>query len=312
MSVRSGAAPRRGVSVQIPSPEADRPSWLRVGVVALIGFALGVAWPRLTGVRFGPSAPAEALSAVAARAAEAPSASAVPAPAAVAPAPVASASAAAAVPTITVGHSAILNCKTDDGDSLKGKDCGGLAGLDPIVQARLKRLAQAPSAAQNPGKLNVILGLDFKNNRVSVESGKSSTVKDADSLKAFIAGEMKGMSLKSVDHDNPRYSVLYIVTIAPGGETAAPAGTAASPSASPAPTPSGAAASAPSDLPEGTAAVAWEVAIVRDSPHTGAVVARLPRNAKVQLGTLEAGWYKIKYGPNFASEGWVYRGAVGK
>ncbi len=297
------SAPTKGVSVQVPSPEADRPSWLRVGVVALVGFAVGVAWPRLTGVRLGPAAPAEATSAIAARAPEAPSASA-----AVVAAPLASAAAspsasAAAAPTITVSHAAILSCKTDDGESLKGKDCGGLAGLDPIFQARLKRLAQAPAAAapENAGKLNVIFGLDFTSNHVSVESGKSSTVKDVDSLKAFIAGEVKSMSLKSVDHQNARYSVLYTVNIGTAG--AAPAASATATSSTPT---SGEA------LPEGMAAVGWEVAIVRDSPHTGEVVARLPRGTKVQLGASEGGWYKIKYGPSLGSEGWVYRGAIGK
>ncbi len=308
MSARSGA-----LSVKIPSPEADRPSWLRVGLVAVIGFAVGVAWPRIAGVRLGPAAPAEAVSAVAARAPEAPSASAALAAAApAAPAtPTPTASAAPAAPTITVSHAAILSCKTDSGDSLKGKDCGGLAGLDPIMQARLKRLAQAPAAAENPGKLNVILGLDFTSNRVSVESGKSSTVKDVDSLKAFIAGEVKAMSLKSVDHQNPRYSVLYTVNIAAANAPAGASATGAAPSTS---TPSAPTASATpgEQMPEGMAAVAWEVAIVRDSPHTGEVVARLPRGTKVQLGTAEGGWYKIKYGPSFASEGWVYRGAIGK
>jgi hypothetical protein len=289
-------------SIQIPAPGADKPSWLRVGAFALVGFAIGVAWPKLAGVRLGPAAPAEAVSAVAAsRAAEMASASAM-ANAPASTAPVASAPAAAAPNvSVTVGHVAILSCKTEDGESLKGKDCGWLTGLDPLIQTRLKRLAQLPATAENPGKLNVILGLDFKNNRISVESGKSSTVKDVDSLKAFIAGEVKSMSLKPVDHQNERYSVLYVVNISTGAEAA--------PSAS-------ATTTAPSKpesaLPEGQAAVAWETAIVRDAPHTGAIVAHLPRGTKVELGASEGGWYKIKFGPSFASEGYVYRGAIGK
>jgi len=43
-----------------PSSRADSPSWGRVGIIAAVGFALGIAWPRALGVRFGPSAPAEA------------------------------------------------------------------------------------------------------------------------------------------------------------------------------------------------------------------------------------------------------------
>ena len=289
-------------AVQIPSPQADRPSWLRVGVVALIGFAVGVAWPRIAGVKLGPGAPAEALSAVAAasRAADV-AAQQASASAAIATSATPSATTSAApVVTITVGRAAILSCKTEDGESLKGKDCGWITGLDQLVQTRLKRLAQAPVATQNPGKLNIVLGLDFKNNRISVESGKSSTVKDVDSLKAFVAGEVKSMSLKSVDHTHERYSVLYVVNIG-AGEGATPAGTTSAASSTSKP-----------ELPEGMAAVAWETAIVRDAPHTGAIVAHLPRGTKVQLGASEGGWYKIKFGSNFESEGFVYRGAIGK
>jgi len=285
-------------AVHIPAPEADRPSWVRVGIVALVGFALGVAWPRIAGVKLGPAAPAEAVSAVAAAQRAAEAASAAAASASAAPPPATSAPPAAPVVTIDVGHAAILSCKNEDGDSMKGRECGGLAGLDPLIQTRLKRLAQAPEAAQNPGKLNIVLGLDFKNNHISVTSGKSSTVKDVASLKAFVAGEVKSMSLKPVDHQYDHYSVLYVVHIATGAPEAAK-------SASPEP-------QTPAALPDNEAAVAWDTAIVRDAPHTGAIVAHLPRGTKVQLGTSQGGWYKIKYGPSFASEGYVYRGAIGK
>jgi hypothetical protein len=212
--------------------------------------------------------------------------------------PMASASAAPAAVTITVSRGTILSCKSEDGEALKGKDCGGLAGLDPLVQTRLKRLAQAPVAADNPGKLNVVLGLDFKNNHISVESGKSSTVKDVDSLKAFVGGEVKSMSLKSVDHTSDRYSVLYIVNLGADASSGTPTATGS--------------ATSQAALPDGTAAVAWETAIVRDAPHTGTIVAHLPRGTKVQLGTSEGGWYHIKFGPTFATDGFVYRGAIGK
>jgi len=56
----------------------------------------------------------------------------------------------------------------------------------------------------------------------------------------------------------------------------------------------------------------WEVAIVRDAPRTGQVLARLPRGTKVNLGTAQDGWFKVKYGADFSSDGWVYRGAIGR
>ncbi len=306
------------LAVQIPPPEANQPSWTRVGVIAVVGFAVGIAWPKIVGVRLGPSAPAEALSALAARAPEAPpSASAAQAAVAVTAAASGSVTPVAAPPKVHVGRAIVLSCKTDAGDTLKRRDCGTLLGLDAIVQARIQKLTAAPVAAQNPGKLNVILGLDFGRNRVSVESGKSSSVKDPGSLKAVLAGEFKTMSLKSVAHDNPRYTVLYVVHIeTEGGESTSPAASGSTPAAVTATpsharggTPAGAAAA---DLPDGVGVVAWDVAIIRDAPHTGKIIARLPRGTRVQLGKLEAGWYPIHFGDKNQSEGWVYRGALGK
>src|SRR5262249_53577322 len=62
----------------------------------------------------------------------------------------------------------------------------------------------------------------------------------------------------------------------------------------------------------GEATVAWEVALIRDVPKTGQVVARLPRGSKVKVGSVKDGWFAVKYGDNFASDGWVYRGAIGR
>ena len=65
-------------------------------------------------------------------------------------------------------------------------------------------------------------------------------------------------------------------------------------------------------LAAGEAAVEWEVALVRDLPKTGQVVARLPRGTKVKVGSAKEGWYSVKYGAAFANEGWLYRGAIGR
>src|SRR5436305_15304456 len=66
---------RSSLAVQIPSQANDKPSWVKVGVIAVVGFAVGVAWPRLAGIRPGPSAPGEATAAASAspaRASDAP------------------------------------------------------------------------------------------------------------------------------------------------------------------------------------------------------------------------------------------------
>jgi SH3-like domain-containing protein len=58
--------------------------------------------------------------------------------------------------------------------------------------------------------------------------------------------------------------------------------------------------------------VEWEVALVRDSPKTGKVIARLPRGSQVRVGPVKDGWYPVTYGSGYSSEGWVYRGAIGR
>jgi SH3-like domain-containing protein len=66
------------------------------------------------------------------------------------------------------------------------------------------------------------------------------------------------------------------------------------------------------DATEGTAQVVWEVAIVRDAPKTGKVVARLQHGAELHLGPVKDGWYPVKFGDGFTNDGWVYRGAIGR
>ena len=51
---------------------------------------------------------------------------------------------------------------------------------------------------------------------------------------------------------------------------------------------------------------------MRDAPKVGTIVARLPRGTKVKLGPTKDGWYQVKFGDDFGTEGWVYRGAVGR
>jgi len=107
-----------------------------------------------------------------------------------------------------------------------------------------------------------------------------------------------------VPHDNPRYSVAYSVTF-----TGEPAG---APSASAAASARTGVGGGGGDAAEGTAQVIWEVAIVRDAPKTGKVVARLQHGAELRLGAVKDGWYPVKFGDGFTSDGWVYRGAIGR
>ncbi len=307
----SGMPPRNDApfAVHVPPAADDRPSWVKVGVIAALGFAIGIAWPRIAGVRLGPSAPADAVPAsspaprVADTAGNVPasiaSASGSQAPLTSPVAPVAAAP--SGPPVVAVARGLVMSCKTEDGESLKGGSaCGGAGGFDAVAMPRFRRLAACSAAEGATGKLSATVYLDFPNNRVNVDIGKGSTVPNVESIGGCLKQQFAGVSLGAVDHTHPRYTLLYSATLAPSQ----------APSAQPNAAAPGAAAPMSADSP--TASVVWEVAIVRDTPRTGQVVARLQRGTKIRLGNVQEGWYRVRYGSAFSSEGWVYRGAIGK
>lgn len=310
------------LSVEVPSSDRDRPGWVKVGVIAAIGFVLGVAWPRLVGVKLGPSAPGEAAAKAAASASAAPVADGSEAPSAAGAVakspPAASLSTAltpaksAGAPNVTVSRGNVLSCKTDDGDAKKGKECGAVAALDALVQPRLRKLASCGAATGQTGKLSVVVTADFSSSRLAWEIGKSTTVDKAEGVAACLKSELGSVSTTGVAHAHPRYIVAYTATLSPGSEggaAAAPADVAEEATASPK-------AKEPKEerpaTNAGEASVEWEVALVRDTPKTGSIVARLPRGTKVKLGSAKEGWYVVRYGDDYAKEGWVYRGAFGR
>ncbi len=323
------------LAVQLPTPDRDSPAWVKVGVIAAVGFVLGVAWPRVMGVKLGPSAPGEAAAAAASaaasakaagRAPEAPPASVNAKSAAGAPSSSAmatgSSAASAAVPSgppqVSVQRGSVIACKTSDGESKKGKECGALAGLDNVVPPHLRKLATCSAAEGQTGKLSFVATAVFPSGGLSWDVGKSSTVGNLEGITNCLKTHFSGVTATGVAHEHNRYTVAYSVTFAPGAiEAATPtkAEKADKNAKDPEPSDKGAKedkSDAPAAAPGGEASVGWEVALVRDVPKTGAVVARLPRGSKVKLGAMKDGWYAIKYGDAFGSEGFVYRGAIGR
>ena len=293
--------------IDLPARDRDAPSWIKVGVIAAVGFLVGVAWPRLAGVKIGPSAPSEtsasSSAAKTARAPEAPPASVTAKASAVASAP-ASAVPAATPPQVAVQRGAVLTCKTEDGEAKKGKECGSVAQLDAVVMHRLRKVASCSAAEGQTGKLSFIVNADFASGRLGWDVGKSSSVGNVEGVTTCLKTIFQGASLSGVAHDNPKYTVAYTATLSTEsgkGDDAKEDANAKSKDDKPVDVAPGS---------EGT--VAWEIALVRDVPKTGQVVARLPRGSKVKLGSQKEGWFAIKYGDGFTSDGWVYRGALGK
>jgi hypothetical protein len=314
--------------VQVPTSGADRPSWMGVGAIAVAGFVIGVAWPRLAGVRLGPSVP-EGPSATAAES------GAPPASGAVAAAPVsvpvlprgaaaaspsaanaplsnvaAMAAAPAASPRLTVTRGGIFSCKSASGEVLKGTECGSLPGLDALVQPRLRKLADCSDASSTTGKLRLTVRADFAHDAITVDLGRDKDhdrPPTADALLVCAKSALASASLEGIAHDQARYSVSYSAIFTSGSGAGATSATPAAPAVVAAP------ASAPqAPASDGTAQVEWEVAIVRDAPKTGKVIAKLQRGTAVHVGPTKDGWVPVKYGDGFASDGWLYRGAIGR
>ena len=174
-----------------------------------------------------------------------------------------------------MAHGVVFACKTSDGDSLKGSDCGSLPGLDGQVMPRLRKLAECPDAASASGKLHLVAHLDFARGALSVDLGRGHAVSSPDALLACAKTDLAGAPIGGIPHDNPRYSVAYSVNFAQADGASRRRRAARLP-----PPP-------PVGDTDGAAQVVWEVAIVRDAPKTGKVLARLQRGTTVHLGSPE-------------------------
>lgn len=314
--------------VEVPSTTQDKPGWAKVGIIAAVGFVVGIAWPRVMGVRLGPSAPGESTAAASAsahggRAPDAPPASVTKAlpSASVAAQPVASAPTPTSLPpNITVPKGSVISCKTSEGETKKGnRECGAVPGIDALVGPRVRKIATCSGVEGQTGKLSLIVNADFSSGRFWYEVGKSTTLQNVEAVSSCLKTSFHGTSTTATPHEHARYTVAYTAVFAPGTgadktvDDDKPTHTAKDkdkPEAK-AKEDEGAKTEAPPPS-SGEALVAWEVALVRDAPKTGGLVSRLPRGTKVKVGASREGWYQVKFGEGFANEGWVYRGAIGR
>ena len=303
------AAARKDPPVKIEAPPAssDRAITTKVGLVAALGFVVGVAWPRFVGMQIGPNVPGarEAAPSTSASGAAAPSA----------PKPAASTDAAAADAEgeaqdedgtlnrqrVVIADGVVESCRNKKGDKLE--DCGKVP-VDRLVKSRLANLSKCPSAIGLEGTLGLGISSDFdKSDILVLEAGKSalpsSTVKGV--LKC--AGEdLSGVELEKIGHTHPRYLVRFDVAFYPPGKSPpkpddAKAETAAS------------GEGAAEDPGLGTATITWEKALVRESPKDGKIATRIPQGTRVKLLEQKDDWYRIEAGK---AKGWIYRQSIGR
>lgn len=297
------------LDVRIPSLSEDRPVLSRVGVVAVLGFVLGIAWPKLLGVKLGPDAPgggkdAETEAAVAA----APTGSAAAAP------PSAGDGAeddAAEASTVTNKQRAILasltvaRCRDAKGKKLEEGTCAPLAA-ERWIEPRLRDLAGCPEAIGLEGDMELELDIDFDKKSVRVDQGRksefpTSTVRGV--LKC--AGDELGqLELEKIPHTQPRVTLLAKMRFVPPGKALEPEPAATGEKGEPAGDGKG-------EASLGTASVSWEKALLRDAPKDGKVVARVPQGSRVKILEQRDEWYLVQPAKGDA-KGWVYRQAIGK
>ncbi len=320
------AKSERPLTVDIPKPGSEEPVWSRVGVIGVLGFVVGIAWPRVAGVRIGPGVPADLRAQVEAGPSASPQAkppsSSTPsaAPGAVSAAPSSGPSADPDAPPpnqemVVVGQGRIVKCW--DKKDKKIDDCEKLQ-FDPIAVKKLKELTRCPSALGLTGKMAIGFEVDFGKKEVGVKKVKKGTNLPSSTVAGIVqcaAKELANVSLDDVPHKHRRYTLEYPLTFYGPGKHPSHEGHEGEGASDGA----GAGAEAPSDGEAkgsttsetevgGSALVAWDTALLRKEPKIGDVVARLVRGTKVKIVAKQDDWYKVESG---GKTGWVYRGTIG-
>jgi hypothetical protein len=290
--------PKQGpMAVKTPGPNGDKPGWVKVGIFAVVGLVIGVAWPSLAGIRIGPDVPGAKKTPPAASQVAPVATSAAASPALAKPA-VAPDSGPKPTTTqlVVVGGGRITGCHRGRKRIKHTKECGTLK-IDRVLAPRLKQLAGCPSALGLAGELELGFDIHFAKKEISVIKGDrghmpASTV---NGILACAADYIRDVNPDKISHKLTRYRVFYDLKFYPPGT---------------APPRSGAddVASEETSDERGLAAVTWDTALIRDEPRTGKVIARLVRGTRVKILSRRKDWYRVKIR---SKEGWVYRGALG-
>jgi hypothetical protein len=286
---------RKPLRIEVPKEEGFRLG--RVGLIAIVGFAIGIVWPRLAGVRLVPSVPTDKTEASNAELTGAPVDSAGAQPSAapeVAPPPSAPPEPSAAA-RFSVSSGEVASCR--DGKK-RHEQCDPI-DFDGVARARIATLQACDAANHAVGVLSLGFDLDFEKDRVTgVQSGKSTslTQADTDALVGCLKQTLGEVSLAGIRHQHDRYTVYYKVEFRNGESGDKKAELEGTADAAPA---------------SGKATVAWDVALVRNGPaRDKEVVARVLQGTRVNVVARSGDWYRVKYDAK-GNEGWVFRTAIG-
>jgi hypothetical protein len=267
----------------------------RIGVIAAVGFGIGVVWPRLAGVELVPGVPGSPASSqdLSGAPPEAPPASAAPAQAPTDPAPSDPVAKRSQPPV--VGEAQVTSCRDATGGRIATCDA---VDFDRVARTELASLDDCEGLGEVTGIASVGVDLDFTKERVTrVSSGKSTRLEREDivSLVECLEGKFKGVSLAGIPHEHQRYTVYYRMELKGEADPVA-AGSSEPVSIVPA---------------SGTATVVWDTALVHGTPgRETKVIARLRSGTRVGVSGRSGDWYRVKYDAK-GREGWVWRTAIG-
>jgi len=252
-------------------------------IIALIGFVVGVVWPRLAGVSLVPEAPIERAE----PADEAENPDNAP-PAASAP----EAGLIELLPEDRLSVSPVKLTSCAQGEK-KSNKCDAIE-VDDLLHPHLMALLGCPAAEGLFGVLSLGFKLDLVQGKVlGIESGRSTDLPEQSTkeLLRCAENELAGVALNRLQHQYDSYQVFYLLEFK---------------------TPEAAAQDKTSvTAASGKATVQWRTALIRKEPERdGQVVARLLTGAVVVVTGRMGEWYRVKYDDK-GREGWVHGAAVG-
>lgn len=253
----------------------------RVGIIALVGFVIGIVWPRLAGVSLVPEAPIEEASSTPDEGTEA-------------------AQGAQAEPEVIeltpedrlgIGPAKITSCVNSEGK--KSSKCDN-PDMDEVVHPHLISLLGCPAATGVFGTLSLGLTIDFEKKKISdLTSGKSTDLPESTTKELLLCAqkELNTAQIPAVAHEFSEYQVYYALDFKTP-EAAAEAKTSVT-------------------AASGQATVQWRSAQVRKEPERAAdVQARLLAGARVLVTGRQGEWFRIKYDAK-GREGWIHGAALG-
>lgn len=260
-----------------------------MGILAVIGFALGVAWPKIAGVKLIPEAPRDEFRVPPSASVELVKGSASPPPATTGSSPATPSS-----ESLEVSRAEIKSCQSERGKA--EKSCGEL-DVDAILLPRILMLESCPERAGASGVLSLGVDLNFTTRQIEkVRSGVSTTLPDAvrDGLLKCAKKDFASVKLSSEKVPHAKYTIFYRVGFRLSG-TETNAAALVKPAS-------------------GEVLVRWPTALIRkEADRNSDVVLKVRSGATLRVTGRVGDWLLVEASENGQSKtGYIHGAAVGE